>query len=836
MEIDSKIKQQKYIVSIIADWFSESDMLDKDETDLVDFLSVKLNSNEISSNYYIGYSDGSLISVKDKKILTEDKYLDTEWYETVKSARGETIITSPYVDRSTNRVIFTIAKEVYSKGKSKGVFAADIYLDKLGSILEYLDGGDRSFLLLLDKEDVFLLQSGKDATSWPLKELAEDDVALWAQKNIKGEEFDTKNLEKLESQVRQGIDEVYINSHYVGFDTIKIALHYIQLKEVNWILVHAIRGADFLRPIGIVVMVLLMLLIVFLVIIFRMINIKIEVKREKAIHQSKSRFLANVSHEIRTPMNAIIGMCDIVSREKLDDTMRENILTIKSAGVHLLAIINDILDFSKMDSGKMEIVEVDYDFFKFINTIKRIITPRAEEKGLKFIVQYDEEIPKCLLGDPVRIKQIIMNLLTNAVKFTKEGFVCLSVKAVRKGSVVDLDFKIEDTGIGIKPEDKKNLFNDFAQVDKKKNYELEGTGLGLSISRKLLELMNGTIEVESEYGVGAVFMFRIPQKISEGLPDCLMCTEDETKDMSFTLSGAKILIVDDNQTNLKVAEGLMKPYQADITTVTSGKAALELLEREQYDLIFMDHMMPDMDGIETLNAIREKEGDYFANIPVIVLTANAMTGMKEKFIKKGFQDFLSKPIELNKLEHKLKLWLPGKIVLIGDKEPIPADMEIQGISQIKVKGFDIFAGLNYTGNDPSVYYSVLESFYNEGKKKYKTIIQYSNEKKYKEYGIEVHALKSSSLSIGAADLSELCLKLEKAAKEEDVNYIEEHNENGTTDNIITVKGILPFTTLTKSFQNGSLLSKFLVLFFLIIIFNPQHYLLSQIHSKNYYLL
>ncbi len=382
-------------------------------------------------------------------------------------------------------------------------------------------------------------------------------------------------------------------------------------------------------------------------------------------NESKSVFLANMSHEIRTPMNAICGMTDMLLDEELSPAGREYATTIKSSGEGLLSIINDILDFSKIESGKMSIIPVEYYFSSLIHDIMSMMEPRVKEKSVKLIAQIQDDIPRKLLGDVGRIKQILINIIGNATKFTHEGSITFRVTwAWAEKDVISLHVSVIDTGIGIRQENLSKLFDAFEQVDIKKNLGLEGTGLGLSIAKLLVERMGGEIHVESTYGKGSDFSFTILQKVVDSAP----CEYNKNKKkaeitvfvIGFTAPTAKVMVVDDNKINLRVAQGLLKKFSITPQLVSSGKECLELLKKENdYDLIFMDHMMPGMDGIDATKAIRSMGGHY-EKLPVIALTANAVKGMEQEFLAGGMDDFLAKPIELKSLNNILKKWLPDE--------------------------------------------------------------------------------------------------------------------------------------------------------------------------------
>lgn len=383
----------------------------------------------------------------------------------------------------------------------------------------------------------------------------------------------------------------------------------------------------------------------------------LEVEREKqsaiAAGAAKSRFLANMSHEIRTPINTIIGMNEMILRENNDSAIEEYAQSVQSASKLLLGLVNDVLDFSKIEAGKLEIIETEYNLSKLLHDVVEGIKPRAQSKNLKLEVLIENHLPAVLKGDEIRIRQILNNLLSNAVKYTKEGTVTLKIKGIREEERFLLHIAVKDTGIGIKEEDLKKLFSRFQRLEEEKNRYIEGTGLGLNITRQLAELMGGNVEVSSIYGEGSCFTVIIPQEIVR---------QEEIKENRKGLYAptAEILVVDDNQMNLMVLGALLKRTAVKLTKAHGGLECLDLCKKNKYDLILMDHMMPDPDGIETLHLLRKDKESLNRNTEVIVLTANAIAGMSDMYIAEGFNDYLSKPVVAEDLEEMLGKHLPAE--------------------------------------------------------------------------------------------------------------------------------------------------------------------------------
>lgn len=615
------------------------------------------------------------------------------------------------------------------------------------------------------------------------------------------------------------------------------------------------------------------------------------VEIEKAANM-KSDFLANMSHEIRTPMNAVIGMAEMALREELPPTARDYIQQIKSSGKSLLTIINDILDFSKIESGKMDIIFAEYDTMSLVNDIANIINTRIGNKDVKLIIDVNPTFPKMLMGDNIRIKQILVNLANNAVKFTKEGQVIIKLDYLKKSEFeLELFGSVEDTGIGIKEEDMDKLFESFHQVDSKRNRNIEGTGLGLAITKNLLSLMYGTIMVQSEYGKGSKFSFTLQQRIVSSasaceIPDAAtiysagllinayqrsqlyrdakrlgvyykeLKSEDEIveqienglqflfvdvntftptvedmvrynpdltcillipfnqtmsselpnlkvvheplyawnlsmifrreslhmlslsgddMDIDFVAPDARILIVDDNAINLTVAEGLLKPLRMTIDTALSGKEAIDKISEQHYDMIFMDHMMPEIDGVETTHIIRRLHPEYDM-VPIIALTANVVEETRFMFLSEGMNDFVGKPIELRMIVSVIKRWMPSeKLKPLSEVEPLPTADAPETNSNVgkslKIGDLDTTAALELLGSE-ELLWMVLQDYYSVIDKKIALIKEYQTNEDWKNYTTEVHALKSASRQIGAMELGDKAYELEKAGNDLNIELIQ----------------------------------------------------------------
>ena len=637
--------------------------------------------------------------------------------------------------------------------------------------------------------------------------------------------------------------------------------------------------------VSIAALTLMMLILSYL--LYRTYNEKLRSEQE---NMSKSNFLARMSHEIRTPMNAISGMSELLLRENLTTAAREQVKSVKQASANLLAIINDILDFSKVASGKLEIVETPYLFSSLINDVISIIRMRLTEKPVLLTVYMDSTIPDSMIGDEVRIRQILLNVLSNAVKYTNEGSVSLIVEGKKTAdNTFLLSIQVVDTGLGIREEDQERLFNDFTQLDRKNNKNVEGTGLGLAITRSFLKLMGGDIRVTSRYGEGSTFTITLPQRYEEyvslarvedpdtkavlvyearkvyaesicrtvenlGVP-CILVTShsqflkelsehynshvfissflyDSTKrimqriegleatlvlleeygdrpadkdvisiampahtisianilnsvntgagyhdsdddNIRFIAPDARVLVVDDIVTNLKVTEGLLAPFQMIVDCAVSGQEAIELVQLNRYDLVLMDYMMPEMDGIEATGKIRAfAENDiYYKRLPIIAMTANAVSGMREMFMDNGMDDFISKPVETARFYSMLEKWIPK-----GKQEKYVESTVPVSKYFIEIQGIDTKTGLAMTGGSRDNYLHILEVFRRDSVEKISQIRSCLEAGNIALFTTYVHALKSASASIGAMTLSETAKNLELAGTKGRRDYITEHIE------------------------------------------------------------
>ncbi len=505
------------------------------------------------------------------------------------------------------------------------------------------------------------------------------------------------------------------------------------------------------------------------------------------LSDAKTRFLASMSHEIRTPINSILGMNEMILRENHDDTINEYAQNVQSAGKMLLALINDVLDFSKIESGKMEIIDVEYSLPHILADVAGIVRERALAKGLRFDIRLKPDLPRTLFSDEVRIKQILINLLTNAVKYTDSGSVAMIVSGnYETDDVYRLRFDVADTGKGIRAEEQEKLFDAFSRMDMARNRNVEGTGLGLAIVRRIVNAMDGEIRVKSVYGEGSTFSVSLPQQVIDRtpIPAGLNLFEygnaPKAYRETFIAPDARVLAVDDNAANLSIVKQFLKHTKMEIDCCMNGETAIAQCADKEYDLILLDHMMPDPDGIETLARIRSMEGSKNRNTKAVVLTANAVAGSRQMYLDAGFVDYLTKPLDSHLLEMTVRKYLPGEKVIETDgmdgSREETTDPEEARSAWDMIGELDREMALQNCNGEEDLLIMIIDDIVRDCRMRSDGLRQAMAQQDYKNYRVHAHAIKSNMATIGVNGLFERARKHEYAGRDEDAAFIAEDGE------------------------------------------------------------
>ncbi|MBO4876760.1 MAG: response regulator [Ruminococcus sp.] len=766
-------------------------------------LETQRYKSQFDQNYtgLYGYISGEYLD--GLEWVPPDDYDPTEreWYQLAEQENG-LVIVPPYIDAQTGEMVISFCKHLSDR---RNVVAIDMYTTHIQEIIESTSLNGKGYGFIVDKNGTVIAHSDHTLNGINFSEVKGGDDLLQKlessgtgrfESDIDGRRctvFTDSILDQWHLVIVVGNDELFSDVYsqlVINIITnmlvfILIALFYFfayRKEEKSRREAEALKISEQQKA-------------------YEAEILRLEKAAADSANKAKGDFLAQMSHEIRTPINAVLGMNEMILRESDDENILDYSRNIRTAGKTLLSLINSILDFSKIEDGKMEIIPARYETASMISNLVNTVSERAKGKGLELEVNADPKLPCELIGDDVRVMQVIVNLLTNAVKYTEKGKVTLDIRcAERTDDEAVLAVSVSDTGIGIRKEDMEKLFESFSRLEVTRNRHIEGTGLGMAIVTKLLALMDSKLNVESTYGEGSVFSFEIRQGIADKAPMGDLehrADPEDLKSVSYPqYPGARVLVTDDNDMNLKVAANLLKLFGIRPELAASGEKTVELMCSNTYDIVFLDHMMPKMDGIETLGKLNES-GLIPEGTAMIALTANAVLGAKESYLKAGFDDYLSKPIGLGELSGKLEKYLPvsAKADIAGGEneviEFLPEDDEVMeflpdsGDAPVSGKSFDAAAleeagiaagsGLNYCAGDKDFYLEMLADYAGSCEKRMSELEEALRTEDMKQYGILVHALKSVSATVGADDVSVLARSLEEACKKGDAEYVSAHH-------------------------------------------------------------
>ena len=712
-----------------------------------------------------------------------------DWYKTTVAGKGDVVIVSPYVDAQTGKVIISIGR---SLSNNENALALDLTLDGVQEIVEDIQINGYGYGYIVNNDGM---------------------VIAHPDQNEKGKNYNEISEQK---ELFQKVSEVGKGSFVTDIDGDKCTV-FVDTVMDQWYLVIVTKNSELYNaPMSLMIVSIIISLFVFgLTSTFYVLGYRSErksyqrleemkeIERQKdyeakvlklektaadSANKAKSDFLADMSHEIRTPINAILGMNEMILHQSKEEETLEYASNIKGAGKTLLAIINTILDFSKIEDGRMSLVPVEFETSVMVNGLVNSISERARTKGLELKLDIDDTVPSVLYGDDVRISQVIMNLLTNAVKYTEKGYVQFKISNL--GTTSDysrLLVSVKDTGIGIKKEDIDKLSISFERVDEEKNRHIEGTGLGISIVTKLLDMMNSELKIKSEYGVGSEFYFELPIKVVDGTPigqyeagSKRLVDTGAASDVLISAPKANILITDDNEMNRKVASNLMRLFGITPDLCKSGAETIETMKKKHYDMLFLDHMMPEMDGIETLKIL--KELGLVDNTKVVALTANAVVGAREQYLDAGFDDYISKPIELSEMDKIFNKYLSEEKVEapIAPEDNKIKSLNLDGLGMMdKLKSLDINVeeGISYCGDDEEFYIEIVNDYIKAAPEKIEQLNALLEEGDMKEYKVLIHSVKSSSKTIGCMSLFEKARDLEAAAASGNIDYVKTNHRS-----------------------------------------------------------
>ena len=768
-------------------YVSLQDLLDRGESqkEIEEYLHRTGQSLSRPEEGVLGFA-GVYAFIREEFVDGADSPLDANfvpqqrpWYQ-IAIRNQEAIYTAPYADAKTGNLVTSLAREVYGKnGDYYGVLSMDIDLAWMFDYVASLAPAEGGYGMLVNQYLYLISHPNPEHKNRQLRDLGGDYAAI-ADALHAGDQVTAKRITDTDGSSAIVFFRELYNSWHVGM--IIPASHYY---------------ADLLRTALILLGIGLAMAFTLSYLLLRLSAAKMQ---SDVKSRSKSSFLATMSHEIRTPLNAILGLTEIQLNKKLPEDTTQALEKIYLSGTNLLGIINDILDVSKIEAGNLELISEDYSLPALVNDAVQLNIVRIGNKPIVFELELNEDLPTRLCGDEIRVKQVLNNLLSNAIKYTRQGRVTLGVAWEIADNGGHLVFTVRDTGIGIKPEDINHLFNEYAQMDASANRHIEGTGLGLNITLRLVEQMDGTITVTSEYGEGSVFIVRLHQTVADAQPIGQEQAESlrrfqlndvyKSRKRNFVrtpMPYARVLVVDDIPTNLDVAQGLLQPYGMTIDCLASGREAVERLKDSsvRYDAVFMDHMMPGMDGVEATRIIRKDlNTDYARTVPIIALTANALTGNEDMFLANGFDAYISKPIDVFRLDALLKEWIhdrhsdtPQNTIqheqpknTIQHEQPTPEQADgWANLEALAAHGLDIEDARERYPHE-GMYLKILRSYLKHAPGILDSLRVVSAET-LADYAITVHGLKGSSLGIGATEVGHLAAVQEQAAKNGNIDAV-----------------------------------------------------------------